>query len=152
MGWMDYDVQLWTELRDAARDAVGKKLAHPIIGSDERRDAIEHSRIERPSRRRRPSDPVRRAKPARLRAAGRPAGDVHLQPALRRTARRGKGPAQLVPDARRGVSAVARMEHVGVHRQPAVGGDGRSAAVGGSAVFQRQDSVPVDSIPISPGQ
>ncbi len=44
MGWMDYDVQMWTELRDAARDAVGKTLAHPVVGSDERRDAIEHSR------------------------------------------------------------------------------------------------------------
>jgi putative N6-adenine-specific DNA methylase len=44
MGWMDYDVRLWTELRDAARDAVGKKVQHAIIGSDERNDAIEHSK------------------------------------------------------------------------------------------------------------
>lgn len=44
MGWMDFDVQMWTEVRDAARDAVAKKLAHPIAGSDERHDAIEHSR------------------------------------------------------------------------------------------------------------
>jgi putative N6-adenine-specific DNA methylase len=43
MGWMDYDVQMWTEVRDEARDSVLKTLAHPIIGSDERRDAIEHS-------------------------------------------------------------------------------------------------------------
>lgn len=44
MGWMDYDVRLWTRLRDEARDAVGKRLEHPVIGFDERRDAIEHSR------------------------------------------------------------------------------------------------------------
>jgi putative N6-adenine-specific DNA methylase len=44
MGWMDYDVRLWTQLRDEARDGVGKRLAQPIVGSDERRDAIEHSR------------------------------------------------------------------------------------------------------------
>jgi putative N6-adenine-specific DNA methylase len=43
MGWMDFDVQMWTEVRDAARDAVRKAVSHPIIGSDERRDAIEHS-------------------------------------------------------------------------------------------------------------
>ena len=44
MGWMDYDVRLWTELRDEARRGVGKRTAHPIIGTDERSDAIEHSR------------------------------------------------------------------------------------------------------------
>jgi putative N6-adenine-specific DNA methylase len=44
MGWMDYDVQMWTHLRDEARDGVGKKLENAIVGSDERRDTIEHSR------------------------------------------------------------------------------------------------------------
>jgi putative N6-adenine-specific DNA methylase len=44
MGWMDYDVRLWTQLRDEARADVHKRLEHPVIGSDERRDAIEHSR------------------------------------------------------------------------------------------------------------
>lgn len=44
MGWMNYDVRLWTELRDQARSDVGKALSHPIIGLDNRRDAIEHSR------------------------------------------------------------------------------------------------------------
>jgi putative N6-adenine-specific DNA methylase len=44
MGWMDYDVRLWTQLRDEARDGIGKRLAHPIVGTDERRDALEHSR------------------------------------------------------------------------------------------------------------
>jgi putative N6-adenine-specific DNA methylase len=44
MGWMDFDVQMWTEIRDEAREGVSKRLAHPVIGSDERRDAIEHSR------------------------------------------------------------------------------------------------------------
>jgi putative N6-adenine-specific DNA methylase len=40
MGWMDYDVALWAELRDQARRGVKRKLEHPILGSDVRRDAI----------------------------------------------------------------------------------------------------------------
>jgi putative N6-adenine-specific DNA methylase len=39
-GWMDFDVRLWTELRDEARRGVRKTLDVPIIGSDVRRDAI----------------------------------------------------------------------------------------------------------------
>src|SRR5262249_54058787 len=42
-GWLDYDVRLWTELRDEARRGVRKTLAVPIIGSDVRRDAITFS-------------------------------------------------------------------------------------------------------------
>jgi len=42
-GWMDYDVRLWTELRDEARRGVGKRLAAPVLGSDARRDAITFS-------------------------------------------------------------------------------------------------------------
>src|SRR5436190_9937359 len=37
-GWMDFDVRLWTELRDEARRGVRKKLDVPIVGSDLRRD------------------------------------------------------------------------------------------------------------------
>ena len=44
MGWMDYDVRLWTELRDEARRGVRKRLDWPVVGSDARRDAIEHAR------------------------------------------------------------------------------------------------------------
>jgi len=40
MGWMDYDVQMWTELRDAAPHAVAKKRAPSDRGSRSR-DAIE---------------------------------------------------------------------------------------------------------------
>ncbi len=40
MGWMDYDVALWAELRDAARRQVAKRLPAPVLGSDNRRDAI----------------------------------------------------------------------------------------------------------------
>jgi putative N6-adenine-specific DNA methylase len=39
-GWMDFDIQLWTELRDEARRNVRKRLDAPIVGSDNRRDAI----------------------------------------------------------------------------------------------------------------
>jgi putative N6-adenine-specific DNA methylase len=40
MGWMDYDVGLWTSLRDEARHSVRKSLDQPILGSDARSDAI----------------------------------------------------------------------------------------------------------------
>src|SRR5262249_39603424 len=43
MGWLNYDVKLWTRIRDAARDNVRQALAHPILGCDIRRDAIAFS-------------------------------------------------------------------------------------------------------------
>lgn len=43
MGWMDYDVGLWTQLRDEARRGVGKRLPAPILGSDVRGDAVSFS-------------------------------------------------------------------------------------------------------------
>jgi putative N6-adenine-specific DNA methylase len=43
-GWLDYDIELWLELRDQARRGVRKELAAPIVGSDIRRDAILFSR------------------------------------------------------------------------------------------------------------
>lgn len=43
MGWMDYDVALWTSLRDEARAQVAKLLAHPILGFDVRGDAMHFS-------------------------------------------------------------------------------------------------------------
>jgi putative N6-adenine-specific DNA methylase len=39
-GWMDYDVELWTALRDEARRGVGKALPAPILASDARGDAV----------------------------------------------------------------------------------------------------------------
>jgi putative N6-adenine-specific DNA methylase len=39
-GWMDFNVALWTALRDEARRGVRKQLSAPIIGSDARSDAI----------------------------------------------------------------------------------------------------------------
>jgi putative N6-adenine-specific DNA methylase len=39
-GWMDYDVRLWTALRDEARAAVRKALPAPVLGSDVRGDAV----------------------------------------------------------------------------------------------------------------
>jgi putative N6-adenine-specific DNA methylase len=39
-GWLDYDVELWTELRDEARRGVLKELKAPVLGSDVRRDAV----------------------------------------------------------------------------------------------------------------
>jgi putative N6-adenine-specific DNA methylase len=39
-GWMDYDVRLWTTLRDEARRGVLHQLPAPVIGSDVRRDAV----------------------------------------------------------------------------------------------------------------
>jgi putative N6-adenine-specific DNA methylase len=45
-GWMDYDVKLWTELRDEARRRVLKTLPVPIYGFDIRKDAIESSQTK----------------------------------------------------------------------------------------------------------
>jgi putative N6-adenine-specific DNA methylase len=42
-GWLDFDIALWTDLRDQARRGVGKKLEAPILGYDLRRDAISFS-------------------------------------------------------------------------------------------------------------
>jgi putative N6-adenine-specific DNA methylase len=39
-GWMDFDIQLWTELRDEARRGVLKETRATIAGRDIRRDAI----------------------------------------------------------------------------------------------------------------
>jgi putative N6-adenine-specific DNA methylase len=39
-GWMEFDIAQWTALRDEARAGVGRSLAHPVVGSDERTDAI----------------------------------------------------------------------------------------------------------------
>lgn len=41
MGWMDYDIRLWTELRDQARQAMKPSLPVPILGFDQRRDAMD---------------------------------------------------------------------------------------------------------------
>lgn len=44
MGWMDFDVAMWTELRDHARRRVKKHLRAPIFGSDLRKDAVAFAR------------------------------------------------------------------------------------------------------------
>ena len=44
MGWMDFDIALWTELRDQARRQVRKQLPAPILGSDLRKDAVAFAR------------------------------------------------------------------------------------------------------------
>jgi putative N6-adenine-specific DNA methylase len=43
-GWMDFDIAQWTALRDEARAAVAKTLTVPIVGSDERADAVAFAR------------------------------------------------------------------------------------------------------------
>lgn len=43
MGWLNYDVKLWTKIRDAAREHIRPELKHPISGSDLRHDAIAFS-------------------------------------------------------------------------------------------------------------
>jgi putative N6-adenine-specific DNA methylase len=39
-GWMDFDIELWTSLRDEARRAVRRELPAPILASDVRGDAV----------------------------------------------------------------------------------------------------------------
>src|SRR5262249_50448016 len=41
---LDFNVQLWTQVRDEARKQVRKTLPAPICGSDVRRDAVEFAR------------------------------------------------------------------------------------------------------------
>ena len=43
-GWMDFDVRLWTALRDEARRGVLKALPAPVVGSDARRDVVAFAR------------------------------------------------------------------------------------------------------------
>ena len=43
MGWMNYNVELWAEMRDEARRGVGKTLPNPIYGADVRGDAVAFS-------------------------------------------------------------------------------------------------------------
>ena len=43
MGWMNYDVGLWTTVRDEARSQVARTLPQPILGYDVRRDAMHFS-------------------------------------------------------------------------------------------------------------
>ena len=43
-GWLDFDIDLWTRLRDEARQQVRKSLDAPIIGSDNHRDSMAFSR------------------------------------------------------------------------------------------------------------
>src|SRR5207245_10392161 len=43
-GWLNFDINLWLELRDQARHGVRKELPAPIVGSDVRRDAVLFSR------------------------------------------------------------------------------------------------------------
>src|SRR5262249_28116884 len=39
-GWMDFDVELWTTLRDQARREILKQLPASILGYDQRNDAL----------------------------------------------------------------------------------------------------------------
>ena len=43
MGWMDYDVGMWTTVRDEARRGVLKEMPQPILGYDVRGDAMHFS-------------------------------------------------------------------------------------------------------------
>jgi putative N6-adenine-specific DNA methylase len=42
--WMNFDIELWTQLRDEARRQVKNELHSPILGFDIRHDAIQFSR------------------------------------------------------------------------------------------------------------
>jgi putative N6-adenine-specific DNA methylase len=44
MGWMDFDIGIWTAVRDEARSGALKQLPAFIGGSDVRPDAIEHAK------------------------------------------------------------------------------------------------------------
>jgi putative N6-adenine-specific DNA methylase len=42
--WMDFDIELWTHLRDEARRGIRRELESSIAGSDTRRDAVQFAR------------------------------------------------------------------------------------------------------------
>ena len=42
-GWLDFDIELWTRLRDDARRRVASRLPAPILGSDAHRDSLHFS-------------------------------------------------------------------------------------------------------------
>jgi putative N6-adenine-specific DNA methylase len=42
-GWLNFDIAQFTAIRDASRRQVRKELPQPILGSDERRDALHFS-------------------------------------------------------------------------------------------------------------
>ncbi len=44
-GWLDFDVGLWTEIRDEVRRGVLKSLPAPVTGMDVRRDVVEFARV-----------------------------------------------------------------------------------------------------------
>ncbi len=43
-GWLDFDIRVWTEIRDAARRRVGNALPAPVVGSDQRGDSVQMAR------------------------------------------------------------------------------------------------------------
>ena len=43
-GWLDFDIGLWTRLRDEARRRMRTRLANPIRGSDSHRDSLQLAR------------------------------------------------------------------------------------------------------------
>ncbi len=43
-GWLDFDIRVWTEVRDQARRQVRHELHAPVVGSDERGDSIAMAR------------------------------------------------------------------------------------------------------------
>ena len=44
MGWLNFDIAMWTELRDQARRQVLTQLDRAVCGFDQRRDAIQFAR------------------------------------------------------------------------------------------------------------
>ena len=131
MGWPDYDVALWAELRDHAR-AQRRQEANfdpRRVGRAEGRGRLRQR--ERPDGRRRPRRGVPPGRRARLPAAGRRAGDGRVQPALRRAHRRREGTSAAVPGDRRGVRPVCGVAVLAVLGQRPFGA-GRGVANGGA--------------------
>src|SRR5262249_50063611 len=78
MGWMDYDVGLWTAIRDEARSKVRKSLPAFVGGGGGAARGVRTGRCQRRGRGDRQPVSVGEARPARLSAAGRIAWGVDL--------------------------------------------------------------------------
>ncbi len=79
-GWMDFDVRLWTSLRDEARNQVQHHLPAPIFASDARADALSNADQNARSAGIRPVLSLQRRDVAELECPGGPPGVLLCNP------------------------------------------------------------------------
>ena len=147
-GWMDYDVRLWTALRDEARRGVGRALPAPILGADVRGDAVSFA-----------IDNARAAGIGHLlrfekrdvrdfRPPEGPPGVILCNPPYGERIGEEKELIRSLPDrwARCSRRRCRGLDGVRVHGQPDAGGRDRAAAGEANPALQWEDSVPAAAV------